>query len=227
MTSSNSAVRHQQQVYKFWAPVYDSVYRRMLGDAHRRLAGHAAGAGPDILEVGVGTGLVLRHYPPETRVHGIDVSAHMIAKAREKVEELELRNVRSLEIMDAQNLEFPDESFDAVTLPFVLTLVPDAEAALDECARILRPGGEIVIVSKISDSGPVQSKIETALAPVAHMVGWSTSFRLSRIYDWAASRENFEVIDLVPLAPGGFFKLVRVRRKDKAARSGAGNHHEE
>jgi phosphatidylethanolamine/phosphatidyl-N-methylethanolamine N-methyltransferase len=58
--------------------------------------------------------------------------------------------------MDACRLGFPDGRFDAVTVPFVITLVPDPEGALDECARVLKPGGALVISSKLGrDKGLV------------------------------------------------------------------------
>jgi SAM-dependent methyltransferase len=70
----------QRRIYARWAPVYDRVYHKLLSDAHRRTAQAAAACGPDILEVGVGTGLVLPYYPPHARVVGVDLSEHMLAK---------------------------------------------------------------------------------------------------------------------------------------------------
>jgi ubiquinone/menaquinone biosynthesis C-methylase UbiE len=126
----------QQKIYQRWAPVYDQVYRGLLRDGHRTLARLAADAGTDILEIGVGTGLVLSHYPRRSRVTGIDISEHMIARAREKVVRQKLFHIRQLQVMDAHALTFEDQSFDAVCLPFVITLIPEPERALDECARV-------------------------------------------------------------------------------------------
>ena len=75
----------QRRAYARWAPVYDRVYHKFLADAHRRTAAAAAAAGPDILEVGVGTGLVLPYYPAHARVVGVDLSEPMLRKAAEKV----------------------------------------------------------------------------------------------------------------------------------------------
>ncbi len=149
LSITDTAVR-QEKIYRRWAPVYDVLYARLLRAAHRAIAASSSDAGRDILEIGVGTGLVLPHYAAHCKIDGIDVSAEMITKAREKVTRKDIRQVRSLKIMDAHELGFPDHSFDAVTLPFVLTLLADPELALNECARVLRPGGQIVIASRLS-----------------------------------------------------------------------------
>jgi len=211
-TIRNSA-EHQQKVYEKWAPVYDRVYRGLLKDGHRTVARLAAEAGRDILEVGVGTGLVLPYYPKHCHVTGIDLSEHMIAKAREKVDRSRLFHVRALEVMDAHHLQFADRSFDAVALPFVITLIPDPERALDECARVLRPGGEIIIASKLGDGHGVQGAIEEAVAPLVHKVGWSSAFRITRIIEWAERRDDFEVAEIRRIFPNGFFKVMRLKHR--------------
>ncbi len=204
---------HQRQVYERWAPVYDRVYRGLLRDGHRTVARLAAEAGRDILEVGVGTGLLLPYYPAHCRVTGIDLSQHMIAKAREKVQRDKLSHVEALKVMDAHALEFADRSFDAVSLPFVITLIPNPERALDECARVTRPGGEIVIASKLGDGRGIQGAIEEVVAPLVHRVGWSSAFRISRIAEWAERRGDFEVKEIRRVFPNGFFKVMRLKHR--------------
>jgi phosphatidylethanolamine/phosphatidyl-N-methylethanolamine N-methyltransferase len=197
----------QKRAYARWAAIYDTVYHRLLADAHRRTAAVAAQAGPDILEIGVGTGLVLRYYPPHARVVGVDLSVDMLRKAREKASALP--QVTGVAAMDAGRLGLPAERFDAVAVPFVITLVPDPERALAECARVLRPGGSLVIASKLSGDEGLLARIETAVAPLARKVGWSADFRLSRIRAWAG-RNGFEVRQVAPLFPLGFFKLMHL-----------------
>jgi phosphatidylethanolamine/phosphatidyl-N-methylethanolamine N-methyltransferase len=203
----------QRRVYERWAPFYDRVYHKLLSDAHRKTAEAAAKAGRDILEVGVGTGLVLPYYPRESRVVGVDLSQHMLARARDKMISGALPQVRLVAAMDACRLGFPDASFDAVTLPFVITLVPDPEGALDECVRVLRPGGEIVISSKLGRDAGFQVGIENAVAPLMKKVGWSSSFRIGRVEAWAKRRGDVEVTEIAPLFPMGFFKLMRLKKR--------------
>ena len=203
----------QRRAYARWAPIYDRVYHRLLADAHRRTAAAAAAAGRDILEVGVGTGLVLSHYPPRARVIGVDLSEHMLRKAAEKVREKRLSHVRLIAAMDACRLGFADASFDAVAMPFVITLVPDPEAALDECARVLRAGGEIAISSKLGYDEGALARIEHAVDPLVKRIGWSAAFKISRIEAWARRHGGIEVVGVEPLFPAGWFKLMRLRKR--------------
>jgi phosphatidylethanolamine/phosphatidyl-N-methylethanolamine N-methyltransferase len=202
----------QKKAYESWAPFYDKVYVKFLADGQRKTAAAAAACGPDILEIGVGTGLVLRYYPAHARVVGVDLSTHMLAKAREKVETEGLSQVRCLAAMDACNLGLPDAVFDAVTVPFVITLVPDPEAALTEMRRVLKPGGEIIVASKMGAEAGLLMKIETALAPIVKKVGWSTDFKVSRLRAWAATTPDMQVIDVQPIFPAPFFQLIRIRK---------------
>jgi phosphatidylethanolamine/phosphatidyl-N-methylethanolamine N-methyltransferase len=202
----------QRRAYALWAPVYDAVYHRFLADAHRRTAAAAAAAGPDILEVGVGTGLVLSYYPPHCRVIGIDLSQDMLRKAAEKVRERGWRHVRLIAAMDACRLGLADASFDAVALPFVIPLVPDPEGALDECARVLKPGGTIVIASKLGRDEGVQARVEEAIDPIMKRIGWSAAFKISRVEVWARRHGGFEALGVEPLFPAGLFKLMRLRK---------------
>lgn len=202
----------QQKAYAKWASFYDKVYVKLLADAQRRLAAAASAAGPSILEVGVGTGLVLRYYATGTRVIGVDLSEAMLGKAREKVLGEGLSHVAGVACMDACRLGHPDASFDAVTFPFVITLVPDPEGALDEAMRVLKPGGELVIASKLGDDTGLVPRIEDAVAPLAKKVGWSSDFKLSRLSRWAERRGDVRIEEVRGVFPAGFFRLVRMRK---------------
>ena len=201
----------QKKAYAKWASFYDRFYIRLLADSQTRLAAAAAACGVDILEVGVGTGLVLRYYPRTSRVVGVDLSEPMLQKAIEKVRDQDLVQVSGLAAMDACRLGFADGQFDAVAFPFVITLVPDPERALDEAARVLRPGGEIIVASKLGADDGVQAALETWIAPVVKAIGWSSTFKYSRLQAWAR-RNGFTVSAPERCFPVGFFKLVRLKK---------------
>ncbi|TDR90109.1 class I SAM-dependent methyltransferase [Enterovirga rhinocerotis] len=208
---SDDTTALMRRAYQRWAPIYDVIYDKLTEPAARAVVAAVERCGPRILEVGVGTGLSLGYYEPGSEVHGVDLSEDMLRRARRKVERRGLRHVKGLAVMDATRLGFADASFDAVAAQFLITLVPDPEAALDEMARILRPGGEIVLVNHFGqDEGPL-AQIEKALAPVSARIGWSSDFKASRVTGWAR-RNGLEPLPLKKVFPGGFFKLLRMRK---------------
>ncbi len=91
----------------------------------------------------------------------------MLRKAQERVTELGLHNVEGLAVMDAEQLTFPDDSFDVVVAQYVVTTVPHPEATLDEFARVLKPGGEIVLVSRVGAEAGLRRTLEQWFAPAA------------------------------------------------------------
>ena len=202
----------QKSVYARWAPVYDQVYSKLLADAHRRTASAVSEDAVNILEIGVGTGLILPYYPQDRSVFGVDLSLPMLKKAAARVAKRNLSHVKMLMAMDACHLGFADRTFDAIAIPFVLTLVPDPERALDEALRVLKPGGQIVITTRFgAEEGP-QAKVEEMLAPIVKKIGWSTSFKLARVRRWAESHGLHDIDGPEDTFPGGYFKMIRVRK---------------
>ena len=146
-----------EKAYARWAPVYDLVFGKVFERGRRASIAAAERVGGRILEVGVGTGISLPDYARTNRLVGIDISAPMLRKAQERVAEHGLTNVEALAVMDAKHLAFPDDAFDVIVAQYVITAVPDPEATLDEFARVLKPGGEIVLVNHIgAESGAAQ-----------------------------------------------------------------------
>ena len=161
MSEDNTAL--MRRAYQRWAPIYDVIYDKLTEPAAKAVVSAVEGCGPRILEVGVGTGLSLGYYAPSSEVFGIDLSIDMLRRARRKVDRRGLTHVKGLAVGDATRLGFPDASFDAAAAQFLITLVPDPEAALDEMARVVRPGGEVVLVNHFGqDKGPL-AQIETCL----------------------------------------------------------------
>jgi phosphatidylethanolamine/phosphatidyl-N-methylethanolamine N-methyltransferase len=202
--------REQAKVYETFAKFYDFIYSWLFLLSHRKVARAASAAGRTILEIGAGTGLVLRHYRPDGEVIAADLSIHMLRKAQEKVKRLNLTHVKGITAMDACAMGFPDAAFDVVSVPFVITLVPDPEKALDEVARVLKPGGEIVIISRFGAEHGLQEKIELAIAPLMKRLGLSSSFKVSRVADWAAKRGD---ITLTQVDHGIYFKMLRLTKR--------------
>ncbi|KUL95334.1 SAM-dependent methlyltransferase [Bosea sp. WAO] len=198
----------QKRVYAVWAKFYDRIYQGLLSRAQREAVAAACACGRDILEIGVGTGLTLPYFEPDRQVVGADLSLDMLRVAKAKVESQGLGHVRGLLVMDACRLGFADRSFDAVTAQFVITLVPDPEQALSEMDRVLRPGGEIVISSRLVGEGGLAAPLWSLVAPLAKAVGWSSDFKVSRLTDWAAATGRYETVHVGQ----GYFKVVRLKK---------------
>jgi phosphatidylethanolamine/phosphatidyl-N-methylethanolamine N-methyltransferase len=131
-----------------------------------------------VLEVGVGTGINLSMYPSSCAITGIDLSAHMLEKAHERVINKGLRNCRVLE-MDAAHMMFPDESFDIVYAPYLISVVPDPVRVAQEMRRVCRRGGRIVILNHFKSANPVLSRIETAISPLTVHIGFKADLDLN------------------------------------------------
>ncbi len=198
----------QKRVYANWAKIYDRVYQRMLQRPQREAVAAACACGADILEIGLGTGLTLPYFAPGSRVIGVDLSLDMLKVAARKRAENRLDHVLGLLVMDACRLAFDAERFDAVTAQFVITLVPDPEQALAEMDRVLKPGGEIIVASRLVDDRDFAAPLWRALAPLAKAVGWSADFKVSRLTDWAAATGRYETVHV----GRGYFRVVRLRK---------------
>lgn len=198
----------QKRVYAVWAKFYDRIYQGLLSRAQREAVAAACACGRDILEIGVGTGLTLPYFDSDRQVVGADLSLDMLRVAKAKVQSQGLDHVIGLLVMDACRLGFADRSFDAVTAQFVITLVPDPEQALAEMDRVLRPGGEIVISSRLVGEGGLAAPLWSLVAPLAKAVGWSSDFKVSRLTDWAAATGRYETVHVGQ----GYFKVVRLKK---------------
>ena len=194
MTFSKSAVRRLPQaaateasnafvdrVYAKLAPVYDVVFGQVLQPG-RETAVSRMGLRPGdrVLEVGVGTGLNSPLYPGYSRVTGIDHSPRMLAKAYQRIAREGLHHVRLFE-MDAARLTFPDDSFDIVYAPYVMSVVPDPVRVAFEMRRVCRPGGKILILNHFLSANPLLAGVERALSRLAVHVGFKTDLELLQL----------------------------------------------
>ena len=145
---SHDPDRHvMEKAYACWAPIYDALCGPVFVNGRRAAARAARDVGGCILEIGVGTGLSFDEYDAHTEITGIDISEPMIARARARAKSGRYPFVKELVVMDAHALAYADASFDCVVGQFVITLVANPERVLSECARVVRPGGQIILVS--------------------------------------------------------------------------------
>jgi phosphatidylethanolamine/phosphatidyl-N-methylethanolamine N-methyltransferase len=215
---AGSAITDAGQVvaaYGRWAPVYDLAFAAVMRAgrlAAAQAAGRAAGPNGRILDIGVGTGLELPMFDPRTRVTGIDLSDAMLRGAQRRVERERLGHVEGLLVMDATRLAFADGAFDAAVVPYVLTVVPEPRRMLDEARRVVRPGGEIVLVNHFGAEGGPVAAAEAWLGRRSASLGWHPQFPFAVLGGWIAATPGMVLLERRRIRPFGLFNLVRLRR---------------
>jgi phosphatidylethanolamine/phosphatidyl-N-methylethanolamine N-methyltransferase len=212
--TTSEALTHEDvaAAYARWAPIYDLTFETVMR-AGRRAAAEALGRNPGrVLDVGVGTGLELPLIDSALSVVGVDLSEPMLRRCQKRVRDRGLTSVEGLVVMDALQLAFPDGCFDAAVAPFVLTVAPDPARMLDELARVVRPGGEIVLVNHIGAERGVVAVIEGWLARRSASLGWRPTFPWSIVGDWIDSRPDVALLERRTLRPFGLFTLIRLAR---------------
>ncbi len=167
---------------KYWdrhSKSYDrqmALFDRLLfADSRDWVCSRAVG---DVLEVAVGSGLNLAHYPPDVRLTGIDISPAMLDIARDRASGLS-RDVE-LQVGDAEHLDFPDASFDTVVCTFSLCAIPDERRAVAEMQRVLRPGGLLLLADHVSSSSRLARGVQRLLEIVAVPMGGEHFLRRPR-----------------------------------------------
>jgi len=165
-------------VYEKLASIYDIVFGPTLHAGRlQALKRMAIAPGDRVLEVGVGTGINLMLYPRDCKVTGVDLSDSMLERAHERVAKNGLRDVRLLQ-MDASALTFPDESFDIVYAPYLVSVVPDPVTVALEMRRVCRPGGRVIILNHFRSSNPIVSWAERSISPLTVHIGFKSDLDL-------------------------------------------------
>jgi phosphatidylethanolamine/phosphatidyl-N-methylethanolamine N-methyltransferase len=206
--SPDLARQDVERAYRIWSKIYDITCGPLFAPAHRAMAAAVNSKGGDVLEVGVGTGLMFDLYGTHTRVTGIDISSQMLARARARCGTGQYPHIHALDEVDVHALPYAEGRFDSVTFPFVLTLVTYPEQALSEAARVLKPGGQIVIVSHFRSERAIGRSVETALAPLCARIGLRPDFPLARIERWAMNSPCIQSLQNRLVAPLSPFKIV-------------------
>jgi phosphatidylethanolamine/phosphatidyl-N-methylethanolamine N-methyltransferase len=194
------------RTYRLFSGSYDIVFGPVFHPGRKdavRIANDRPGQ--RILEVGVGTGLSLPHFRPDSRVTGIDVSAEMLAKARRRAERRRLAHVEGLHVMDAENLEFPDSSFDAVLALYVASVVPNPARFAAEMRRVCIPSGTIVVVNHFTSENLLLRLIEKRLGRLARHIGYHADFP----FDAFRRDSRLSIREVRPSNLFGYWKLLR------------------
>ncbi|MEX0965592.1 MAG: methyltransferase domain-containing protein [Pseudohongiellaceae bacterium] len=131
-----------------------------------------------ILEIGIGTGASLGLYPQKAKITGVDLSEEMLRLSERRAQ----KSARAVDLymMNAEKLDFSDNSFSHVVAMYVVSVSPDPAAIVEEMVRVCKPGGEVVILNHFSDDNSLFGKFEKALAPFSSSLGFKPYFPLSK-----------------------------------------------
>lgn len=197
--------------YTLLAPVYDAVVEPLTAAARREnLALLPQTTDADVLLVGVGSGLDLPLLPRGPRYTGLDLTPAMLARARRKAAAANL--AIQLDEGDARQLPYQDTLFDAVVLHLILAVTPHPERVLAEAARVLWPGGQILILDKFLRPGQI-APLRRWLSPLAGLLASRTDVVFEQVL---AKTPGLEIVSDQPALAGGWFRRIVLRKRGSA-----------
>jgi len=197
-----------QTSYRYIAPIYDIFLARATAGSRQRSLSRLPRQGTArVLISGAGTGLDFPFLPPNHHYTSLDLTAAMHLRSYGKAQNLDMAWVQG----DSMALPFADESFDYVVLHLILAVVPNSERCLSEAARVLLPGGRILIFDKFLKPGQLALLRRSLGLLTAHFVT-----RLNVVFEevLAATPELTVVSDENALA-GGWFRLIELQKKEQ------------
>ncbi|NEM98366.1 class I SAM-dependent methyltransferase [Pontibacter burrus] len=195
--------------YTLYLPVYDLIADRIFRKYRKRSVELLnAKPGDAILLLGAGTGLDLPYLKGYTNLTAIDITPGMIAKLQERAEKLHIPvNAR---VMNGQQLDFADNSFDAIVAHLILAVIPDPVACIKEVERVLKPGGTVMVFDKFLPDGQQPTIVRRFFNQIA-----GTLFSdINRSIGAIVSHTSLTIELNEPATLNGTFRLVRLRKPE-------------
>ncbi|MEM1228558.1 MAG: class I SAM-dependent methyltransferase [Planctomycetota bacterium] len=172
---------HQSRLYGNLVPAYQALWPAV---AKRRIQKNISRleipSGASVLEVGVGTGLSLESYPEHANITGVDLSESMLAEAESWIEKRGWEHI-DVAPMNAEQLEFPDASFDFVTSFHTVSVVSDPAQMMSEVVRVCRPGGRILVINHFRSDNPLIARVVDSAGGLTRRLGWRTDLDLDEL----------------------------------------------
>jgi ubiquinone/menaquinone biosynthesis C-methylase UbiE len=187
--------------YTILTPGYDLVAK--LFNTYRKLSIEKLNIQQEesVLLVGAGTGLDLEYIPDTARITATDITPSMLDRLKRKSEKLGL-NVHA-EVMDGQQLQFPDGSFDHVILHLILAVIPEPVACLKEAERVLKPGGQIAIFDKFLPAHTTPGIVRKGLNLITNLLATN----INRNFEEIRSHTKLKIIHEMNAGFNGNFKI--------------------
>lgn len=194
-------------LYAAWAPFYDVLVLSLEGKRRKSLELAKVQSTEKVLLIGAGTGLDLKYLHHTADLSAIDITPAMLKRLRARADTLGIQV--DAQIMDAQEMDFPDNSFDVVILHFVLAVIPDPVRAIKEVKRVLRPGGRAVILNKFVKDGSEPSVALRLTNKVVRLLATDITCQLAPIINASGMNEVYEE----KIGLGGFFKIAILQKE--------------
>lgn len=191
--------------YSLIAPLYDMVIERPMREARKRsLAALPTDTPQKVLISGVGTGLDLPHLPALHHYNALDFNPAMLSRAKSRNEKLDVEFV----LGDSMNLPYADAQFDFVVLHLIVAVVPEPQKCLSEAARVLKPGGTILLFDKFLQPGQ-----DAPMRRLLNVITRRMATRMDVVFEEVlrAAPELIVVSD-VPMLGGGWFRGITLHK---------------
>jgi ubiquinone/menaquinone biosynthesis C-methylase UbiE len=193
--------------YRFISPFYDAFLKQATAGSRRRSLFRLPQSGAaKVLLSGAGTGLDFPFLHPNHHYTALDLTRAMLVRSHSRTAQLHLDWVQG----DSMALPFAAEHFDYVVLHLIVAVVPRPEHCLAEAARVLKPGGRILIFDKFLHPGE-RAWLRRGLTPIVEKL----ATRLDVVFeDVLASTPSLEVVSDEPALAGGWFRLIELHKKE-------------
>jgi len=195
--------------YSLIAPFYDAAIAKASAGIRKKNLQHLPQHGNlTVLVNGIGTGLDIPYLPLQHHYVGLDVTAAMLKRAKPKIGAMKFDLVQGTSLA----LPFADESFDHVVLHLILAVVPDPTACLRETARVLKPGGSVLVLDKFLRPHQ-RAWIRRMLTPISAQI----ATRMDVVFeDVLAGVPQLGLISDEPALAGGWFRTIRLTKHEFA-----------
>ncbi|MFO8023785.1 class I SAM-dependent methyltransferase [Thiohalophilus sp.] len=194
--------------YTLLAPLYDLIVNGPTAGMRRNSLRRLTGATDQtILVSGIGTGLDIPDLPAGPAYIGVDLTTAMLRRAQRRLRQ---RNDIQLHCGDVMYLPYADEQFDVILMHLILAVVPEPERALREAARVVRPGGRILVLDKFLRHGE-RAPVRRVLNNVIRHIATRTDVVLEPLL---AQCPQLQLIEEIRLAPGGWFHQIELRKTE-------------